>query len=306
MKKILVTGASGLLGLNLSLSLTGKFDVVGIIHRDELKDVPYPVIVSDLSLGGELEKIIDRTRPDAIIHTAAMANVDVCEDQPQRAKEVNAILPGKLANHSRKLSIPLLHISTDAVFDGIQGNYSESDAANPLNVYSRSKYEGELNVARENPQAIIARVNFFGWSLRGDRSLAEFFAYKLLAGETVNGFTDVYFCTLFVSELTVILMEMLDKGLSGLYHTVSRHAMNKYQFGLAVAKQFGLNENLVKPISVNEAGLKAPRSLYLTLNTNKLAKALGHELPDQNKGLEMFHDQYCQGWPLTLRKYLNE
>jgi dTDP-4-dehydrorhamnose reductase len=306
MKKILVTGASGLLGLNLSLSIFKDYEVTGVIHQDEVHGVPYPVIVSDLSKNGEPEKIINRTHPDVIIHTAAMANVDACEDQPQRAEEVNATLPGTMANLSRNHSIPLLHISTDAVFDGVIGNYTESDTANPLSVYSRTKYEGEQNVARENPLAIIARVNFFGWSLRGDRSLAEFFAYKLLAGESVNGFTDVYFCTLYVSQLIEILMEMLAKGLFGLYHTVSRQPMSKYNFGCAVAKQFGLKENLVKPISVKDAGLKATRSLNLTLNTDKLARALGHALPDQSKGLKQFYNQYQQGWSQTLRNYLNE
>jgi len=306
MKKILVTGASGLLGLNLSLLLIREYDVTGVIHQDELRGVPYPVIISDLSLRGEPEKIIDQTHPDAIIHTAAMADVDVCEDQPQRAAEVNSILPGTMARLAKSHSIPLMHISTDAVFDGSKGNYTESDAVNPLSVYARTKYQGEMNVISENSQAIIARVNFYGWSLRGDRSLAEFFAYQLLAGEVVNGFTDVYFCTLHVLQLIAILMEMLAKNLSGLYHTVSCQAISKFDFGCAVARQFGLEENLVKPISVQDAGLKAVRSPNLTLNTEKLAKALGYELPDQREGLKQFHKMYQQGFPLTLRKYLKE
>jgi dTDP-4-dehydrorhamnose reductase len=306
MKKILVTGSSGLLGLNLSLSLAGKYEVVGIIHRDELKGAPFLVIVTDLSWDHEAEKIIERFHPDMIIHTAAMANVDICESKPQRAQQVNAVLPGTLAQLSQKHSIPLLHISTDAVFDGEEGDYSECDAANPISVYSRTKYEGEQNVAHENPGAIIARVNFFGWSLRGDRSLAEFFAYKLLSNEPVNGFMDVFFCTLHVSQLISVLMEMLEKGLSGLYHVVSQTGMSKYDFGVSISRQFGIKEDLVKPISVKEAGLKAPRSLNLKLNTQKLAGALGHELPTQVEGLRLFHNQYNEGWPHTLRSFLNE
>ncbi len=306
MKKILVTGASGLLGLNLSLSLFRAYKVTGVIHQDELRSVPYPVIVSDLSQNGEPEKIIDKIRPDMIIHTAAMANMETCEDQPQRAEEVNAILPGTIASVSKKHSIPLLHISTDAVFDGVAGNYKESDTSNPLSIYARTKYQGELNVAKENPKAIIARVNFFGWSLRGDRSLAEFFAYKLLAGGPVNGFTDVYFCTLHVTQLIEILMMMLDKNLSGTYHAVSHQAMSKFDFGRAIAKQFRLEEDLVRPISVKDSGLKAVRSPNLTLDTSKLAEALGHDLPDQGEGLKQFHDLYRRGFPQTLRSYLNE
>ncbi len=306
MKNILVTGASGLLGLNMSLILAREFNVTGVIHQDELQGIPYPFMVKDLSQKGEPEKIIDQTHPEMIIHTAAMANVDACEDQPQRAEEVNAVLPGTMAKLAKRYSIPLVHISTDAVFDGITGNYTEVDPANPLSIYTRTKYQAELNVANENPNAIIARVNFYGWSMRGDRSLAEIFAYKLLAGEQVNGFTDVYFCTLHVSTLVGIIMEMLAKNLSGLYHVVSREAITKFDFGRAVAREFGLNENLVNPISVKDAGLKAARSPNLTLNTEKLAKALGHELPDQSEGLKQFCGLYQQGYPQTLRSYLKE
>jgi dTDP-4-dehydrorhamnose reductase len=306
MKNILVTGASGLLGLNMSLILAREFNVTGVIHQDELQGIPYPFMVKDLSQKGEPEKIIDQTHPEMIIHTAAMANVDACEDQPQRAEEVNAVLPGTMAKLAKRYSIPLVHISTDAVFDGITGNYTEVDPANPLSIYARTKYQAELNVANENPNAIIARVNFYGWSLRGDRSLAEIFAYKLLAGEQVNGFTDVYFCTLHVSRLVGIIMEMLAKNLSGLYHVVSREAITKFDFGRAVAREFGLNENLVNPISVKDAGLKATRSPNLTLNSEKLVKALGHELPDQSEGLKQFCGLYQQGYPQTLRSYLKE
>jgi dTDP-4-dehydrorhamnose reductase len=306
MKSILVTGASGLLGLNMSLILAREFNVTGVIHQDELRGISYPVIVSDLSHKGEPEKIIDRIHPDAIIHTAAMANVDACEDQPHRAQEVNAILPEVLAKLAKSHSIPMVHISTDAVFDGIAGNYTELDAANPLSVYAQTKYRAELNIARENPKAIIARVNFYGWSLRGERSLAEIFAYKLLAGEPVNGFTDVYFCTLHVLTLVGIIMEMMAKNLSGLFHVVSRESITKFDFGRAVAREFGLDENLVKPISVKDAGLKAARSPNLTLKTEKLAKALGHKLPDQSEGLKQFCGLYQQGYPQTLRSYLKE
>jgi dTDP-4-dehydrorhamnose reductase len=306
MKSILVTGASGLLGLNMSLILAREFNVTGVIHQDELRGISYPVIVSDLSHKGEPEKIIERIHPDAIIHTAAMANVDACEDQPHRAQEVNAILPEVLAKLAKSHSIPMVHISTDAVFDGIAGNYTELDAANPLSVYAKTKYRAEVNIARENPKAIIARVNFYGWSLRGERSLAEIFAYKLLAGEPVNGFTDVYFCTLHVSTLVGIIMEMMAKNLSGLFHVVSRESITKFDFGRAVAREFGLDENLVKPISVKDAGLKAARSPNLTLKTEKLAKALGHKLPDQSEGLKQFCGLYQQGYPQTLRSYLKE
>jgi dTDP-4-dehydrorhamnose reductase len=304
MKKILVTGASGLLGLNLSLDLAKEYTVTGVIHQDELQGVPYSVKVADLSKPGVSEKIFEETLPDAVIHTAALADVDECEKQPERAELVNGTLPGMMARICRQRSIPLIHISTDAVFDGVKGNYREEDIPNPLSIYARSKLLGEQNVASEYPQAIIARVNFYGWSLRGNRSLAEKFIREMSAGKKVNGFTDVYFCTLHVFQLIGLLKEMLAKKFSGLYHTVSRESISKYAFGVALAREFGLDDCLIEPISVKEAGLAAARSPKPTLNINKLADALGHELPGQSEGYKQFHELFKQGYPAKLHGFL--
>jgi len=122
-----------------------------------------------------------------------------------------------------------------------------------------------------NPQAIIARVNFYGWSLGGRRSLGEFFVNNLSEGKNVNGFTDVIFCPMWVNHLSHLLLEMLEKNLQGLYHVVGAQAMSKYQFGLEVAKRFELRENLISPQSVERSGLTARRSHNLWLSVHKLS-----------------------------------
>jgi dTDP-4-dehydrorhamnose reductase len=216
---------------------------------------------------------------------------------------VNADLPGEMARIAGKLGIPLIHISTDAVFDGSKGNYVETDEPHPLSVYAETKLQAENNVLSENKDAIVARVNFYGWSLRGKRSLAEFFFNKLSAGETVNGFKDVYFCSLFVLNLAELLMDMLKKELKGLYHTVSRECISKYDFGLGIARRFGFNENLVKPVAVAEGGLLAVRSPNLCLNVSKLENAMGRTLPDQKEGLERFFETYMSGYRQELQAH---
>ena len=94
-----------------------------------------------------------------------------------------------------------MHVSTDAVFDGQAAATTEQDTPNPLSIYARTKLDGERGVAEANPDAIIARVNLYGWSLSGRRSLAEFFFNNLSAGKRVKGFTDVYFCPLLANDL---------------------------------------------------------------------------------------------------------
>ena len=303
MKRILVTGASGLLGLNLSLWLAKTMEVVGVAHAPELKGLDFPVHVTDLSTDGEAKRIVEKVKPDAIIHTAAMAIVDECEKHPDRARRVNADLPGEMARIAGKLGIPLVHISTDAVFDGSKGDYVETDEPHPLSVYAETKLQAEKNVLAENKDAIVARVNFYGWSLRGRRSLAEFFFNKLSAGEPVNGFKDVYFCSLFVLDLAELLMIMLEKELNGLYHTVSRDCISKYEFGLGIARRFGFDESLVKPVAVAEGGLLAARSPNLCLNVSKLEKVLGKPLPGQKAGMQKFHETYLSGYRQELQAH---
>jgi len=301
--KILVTGASGLLGLNLSLRMHDKHQIIGV-DRAKLGNTPFDLIKLDLLDWGALPKLLDATEPVALIHCAANALVDACEQTPDSAATLNAVLPGKLAELCAPRGIKLLHISTDAVFDGTkEGVYAEDDAPNPLSVYAQTKLDGENAVLDANPDAIIARVNFFGWSLSGTRSLAEFFVNNLGAGKEVKGFDDVYFCPMFVGDLADTLIGMIEKSLSGRYHVVGSRAITKYEFGQAIARQFGFDEGLIHPISVSDAGLTAKRSTNLRLSVHKLSTALGRDIPDFSTGLAKFYTQYQQGYPQKLRSY---
>jgi len=301
--KILVTGASGLLGLNLSLGMIETHTIVGV-DRDKLSGTPFELVKADLLEPGACSRLIDEVQPEAVIHTAALANVDACESDPEGARLLNAEFPAQLAELCAKRDIRLVHISTDAVFDGTKDDiYTEDDAPNPLGVYAQTKLEGERAVLSVNSDAAVARVNFFGWSLSGTRSLSEFFFNKLSTGQLANGFTDVWFCTMFVGDLADTLVRMLEKGLSGLYHVVGSEALTKYDFGVKIARQFGFDEGLIQPISVEESGLKARRSRNLRLSVHKLSTDLGIPIPAVSTGLEKFYTQYTQGYPQKMRSY---
>ena len=303
--RILITGASGLLGLNLSLLKFENHIILGV-DRGKLHGTPFELVPADLTQPGAVSRLIKAARPDAIIHTAANANVDACESDPVGARYLNAEVPGLLAEACAKDSIRFIHISTDAVFDGMKENagvYTEDDMPNPLSIYAQTKLDGEKAVLSANADAAVTRVNFFGWSLSGTRSLSEFFYNKLSAGQQCNGFTDVYFCPMFVGDLAGTLVRMLDKNLSGLYHVVGSEALNKYDFGQRIARQFGFDPALVLPQSVEESGLKARRSHNLRLSVHKLSTALGAPIPGVSTGIEQFYTQAQQGYPQKMRSY---
>ena len=301
--RLLVTGASGLLGLNLSLhALEQGHEVFGV---DKLAlRAPFDFLQADLLDADSIVRMLDAARPDAVIHCAALADVDTCEANPDLARALNAALPRRIAENTARRGIRMIHISTDAVFDGEkEGVYVETDTPRPLSVYAETKLEGEKNVLEANPRAVVARVNFYGWSPSGKRSLAEFFVRNLREGNRVNGFEDVWFCPAFVGDLANILLAILKKNLHGLYHAVGRECMSKYAFGVQIARRFGFDESLISPISVSESGLTARRSHNLRLSIHKLTTDLGASFPAFSAGLDAFYTQYQQGYPQKLQQY---
>jgi len=237
-----------------------------------------------------------------VFHCAAMTEVDRCEAYPADAELVNAAVPRAIARIAARRGAKLVQISTDAVFDGQYGEYDENDGTNPLNAYGLSKLHGEQAVAEENPDALIARVNFYGWSWQGRRSLAEFFYNQLAAGRVVDGFSDIVFSPLLVNDLALILLHMADRGLSGLYHVTSSESQSKFAFGRMLARQFGFDERLIRPASYKTANLRAPRARQLSLSSAKLAQALGRRLPGQAESMAGFHALFVQGYRERLQK----
>jgi dTDP-4-dehydrorhamnose reductase len=301
--KLLITGASGLLGISLALEAMRGHEVIGL-DRGKLKSAPFQVIEADLLHRNALDSLIDSIRPDWLVNCAALTNLELCEEQPDLSRILNTELPGQLAESCAKKGIRFVHISTDAVFDGAKTEiYTEEDEPNPRGVYSQTKLDGERAVQEANPQAIIARVNFYGWSLSGKHSLAEFFFNNLSTGKSVSGFTDIIFCPILVQYTARLILDMLEKELCGLYHVVGVQPMSKYQFGVEVARKFGLRENLIEPKSVLSSRLTVRRSPKLWLSTHKLSTDLGYEIPEFSTGLDEFYTQYQHGYPQKIRSY---
>jgi len=308
--KILVTGASGLLGANVALEAArAGHEVFGVSHSKTLRTDAFTALTADLLDETALRGLIQQVRPEWVIHCAALADLEACERDPELARRLNGEVPGILAETCRKGGARhkpprLLHVSTDAVFDGVKGDYVETDEPNPQSVYAEAKLAGERAVAAVDPGALIARVNLFGFSPSGKRSLAEHFLYNLIAGNELKGFTNVYFCPLLVNDIAGIFFKMLAQELSGLYHVFSSECVSKYAFGVRIAERFGLDAGLIEPISVEEFGLAASRSPNLTMIVHKLSTALGEPLPALSPMIERFWGLYQRGYPQEVVGWL--
>ena len=299
MTRVLITGASGLLGINLALEAIKNYEVVGVIHEQPLTEPGFKTIQADLLEPNTVSQVLDELKPDWVINCAALAGLDDCERQPDLAQRLNAVMPGRLAGEAAKRSLRFLQISTDAVFDGLKGNYDEEDSPAPISVYGRTKRLAELAVKAMHSHALIVRTNFFGWSINAQRSLAEFFYNNLSMGNPVPGYIDRIFCPLLVTDLAGILLELIEKNLRGIYHACSSDYLSKYEFGVAIANRFGMDSSLIEAKITSDS--PAPRSLNLSLRATRVVNALGRRTPTVVEGIERLYEQFQSGYQSKLQ-----
>jgi dTDP-4-dehydrorhamnose reductase len=214
---------------------------------------------------------------------------------------MNHFMARSVARAAYEADVELVHISTDAVFDGDSPSNHENEIPNPINIYGISKLDGERAVAEEHPGALIVRTNFFGWNAQEKKSLGEFFLENLEAGNRCKGFTDVRVKLLLVNDLCEILLKMIESDLAGLFHVVAANCMSKYEFGGKLAREFGLPSGLIEPVEVDSVDLVAKRPKNLCLSTSKLEHVLQTELPTIDDGIKRFKQLRESGFPGKIK-----
>lgn len=292
MTRIIITGGSGFVGSNMVnilkknssykiLSVGKTPSVDGLIHSD--------YICADICDEKGI-MALSEFKPDLIIHCAALANISFCEQSPQLARNVNVNGAANIAKLAGMAGAKLVYLSTDAVFDGKRGNYTEEDKPSPVNVYGRTKLDGEREALRINPNTIIARTNLFG--KRSSRSgeiiknraasqlkhtFFEDIIIQLSDSKPYPAFYDVKFCPLSIPLLVEYLMGLYEKDASGLFHVASSKSMSKYDFALLVAETFGYDKELVKKETIDSLYPvdNIRRNKDCSLNNSKMLEVLG-------------------------------
>ncbi|MGD8632149.1 MAG: SDR family oxidoreductase, partial [Anaerolineales bacterium] len=278
MTRVLVTGASGLLGQNVVRVASKAFEVCAVVHNHRIAYERVEVRQIDLREDALVKQLVQDTKPDWVIHCAAATAVDELERDPEKANKLNVHMSRVLAQAVAQCGARLLYVSTDSVFDGSAGPYREGDETNPKNVYARSKLEGEQAVMGSLPGALVVRTNLFGWSPGWKVSLAEWFYLNLTQGKQCPGFTDIFFSPVYAPELGKIFLRMLHESLEGIYHVPGAECVSKYEFGVRLALKFGLNEDLVIPTLSEDQKWVAERPKRTCLDGTKIADELGLDL----------------------------
>ncbi len=277
-KKILFTGGSGLLALNWANLICNDFDIVLGFHERELNLNAVESLIINIESEIEFLKSVDRIKPDCIIHTAGMTNVDQCEYFPERAEKINFEAAKFVSNVCVQNNIDLIFISTDHLFDGTISNVSEDHVKNPLNCYGRTKSLGEDFINKNNPNALIIRTNFFGWGTSYRQSFSDFIIDNLRKGNSITLFKDVFYTPIMIDNLVDIVMKLYLKNANGIFNVVGNNRVSKLEFGIEVAKIFGLNLNLISAGSIIENNKLVKRPKDLSLSNAKVKSFLKVEI----------------------------
>jgi dTDP-4-dehydrorhamnose reductase len=278
MKPILITGAAGLLGANLRRDYAELGLLVSGIERG----------TCDLTDAAKTRRAVSGIEAGCIIHCAALTQVDWCESHPEETWQNNVEASRTLAQVARQIGARMVYISTDSVFDGSRGYYSETDEPHPLNVYARSKLAGERAVLAEVPDALVVRTVIYGWNLRPKHSLAEWVLSRLESGLEVPGFDDSVFSPILVNDLGSLLLKLVERKVSGICHVAASEACTKFEFARAVAGLFGFDPEQVRRASLRSAAIIARRPLNTSLDTSFVSRLLGEDLPGVRQGLARF------------------
>ncbi len=288
--KLLVTGAHGLLGRSL---LEPDFDAEMIgCGRGETpvgKGAYHPVELTDPRA---VLALLEKVRPDWVIHTAALTDVDRCESDRPLALQINLDIVRHLASACRQLNLGLVQLSTDYVFDGHNGPYSEQDPTNPLSYYGAIKLQSEGVVLQEGLKGLVLRTLWlYGYLPETRRNLVTWPLEALARGDQLKMVDDQWGNPTHVHDLAQVLVELCRRQVQGLFHLGGATYLTRYQLTQELARFFGLNPGLVHPISTADAAQKAPRPLRSGLRTQALESLLDHTPLSLSQGLERLAGQ---------------
>lgn len=273
-KTVWVTGGAGFLGSHAAVMLRRSFDITLSYHRRPLTIQGTRAYSIDLTSEEEVRGAFSEIRPQAILHCAAMTDIEDCEQHYEEALRLNVEATRFLAERAAEQGIHLIFISTESVYGDRPGPHSEEDPLQPVNRYAYTKQLAEEAVQKAGGKWFIARTGFEGWSLTENASKQSFFEWvvqRLEEGRPFKVFEDRIFTPLSIYNLVKILEEVLVCGLEGLYNVESARKTTYLEFAHEIAREFGYDSSLIRPCKMDEIlrGVKRPHDTWLRVEKIK-------------------------------------
>jgi dTDP-4-dehydrorhamnose reductase len=286
--RTLIVGASGFIGSALQ-SVFGS-DAVGTYCAHPVEGLRQ----LDMRYGAAVQRLVAEVRPALIIQPAAQPNVDRCEDHEQESYETNVAGTRNVAEAARANGALFVFFSTDYVFDGAAGPYTEDAPTNPLNVYGRHKLEAERLIAATLRDYLIVRVcGVYGFE-RQEKNFVMALLARARRGEPMNVPSDQWGTPTYADNLAAALKELALSGHRGVYHVVGPECLDRVSFARLVCDVFGIDAVFLRPRATAELGQRAPRPLRGGLQAAKARGVLTTELVSPRRGLELMQRRLRQ------------
>ncbi len=290
--KIAIIGGSGLLGSNLVKSFS-DFEIKAFSRSFSSNiDDKYNNIIKFDDIIKELCSYFDFWKPDIIINTVAIVNLQQCEDDLEYANNVNCDLAVELAKVSKKYNAYFIHISTDHYFNDLYKRHTENMKITLLNNYAKTKYNAEKEIPIHIKRFLIVRTNIIGFRKNEVKSFFEWLLTSLKNQEKINLYSDFFTSPISVNELGLILIKCYQKNLIGTYNIASKEVIDKYSFGIKVAKQFGFEVTNISKSTLKNNQEDLKRALTLGLDISKIEKDLNINMPTIDETLEKLYLEY--------------
>ena len=273
MKKILITGGSGLLGTNLAIRLCKSYKVLILLNE---KNINIPLTIS-ASAKVSLEKTFSSFKPDLVINTVALTNIEKCEEQPALASKINLNFLKLLTKATKKFSGKIIHISTDHLFDGKVPFVNEKNILCPLNQYAKTKVEAEEFIQNEMPESLILRTNFFGWGPVHRQSFSDQIINSINNQKKIYLFKDAFFNPISLRNLSNLIVNLIENEASGVFHLAANDRVSKLQFGKMLCNYFKLNQKYIVEASIKEKKELVKRPLDTSLENKKIRSLLNFD-----------------------------
>jgi dTDP-4-dehydrorhamnose reductase len=271
----MVTGAGGRLGGRLAAHLAVRFEVVAARHRGVIPR-GLATVPLDLLSASSIDAALEASRPDAVVHAAAMADPDACERQPETARAVNAVASETIARLCRRRGVGLVVVSTDLVFDGSRPGWREDDPPAPLMVYGRTKLDGERAAMAEHPAAAVARVSLVCGRGHGPNGTSsETIAWGLRSRRRLRLYTDQFRTPVDAESAAAALARILENGATGVFHLGGLERVSRHELGMRTARILGLDAGLIEAVTSVEHSTGAPRPADVSLDSSRASRELG-------------------------------
>jgi dTDP-4-dehydrorhamnose reductase len=296
MKRVLVCGSNGLLGQRLAWLLDSD-DAYEVLHSSHHRafaeeDILIDYTQLDISNRSDVKSLVTSYRPDVILNAAAMTNVDACEREREQAWKMNVTAVENLVEVSRRIGSKLVHVSTDYVFDGKFGNYTETDRVNPVNYYGKTKLAGEnIIVASGIDFAILRTIVVYGTGVNVRNNFALWVINNLNDEIPIRCADDQISNPTYVADLALAMKVCADTDAAGIYHIAGSEALSRYEFAVKTASVFGFDASLINKVHSSELQQLAQRPLRTSFVTEKAKRELRLQTMNVTQGLKLLQEE---------------